>query len=74
MATNLYNDVLQRVQRLSPEDQLRLLEHVASLVRSQVTSPSQRRSILELKGLGKEIWQDVDAQDYIDRERASWSG
>lgn len=74
MSVNAYNDVLRRVQRLSPADQLRLLEDVASLVRRQVTTPARRRSILELQGLGKEIWQDIDAQDYIDQERATWNG
>jgi len=33
-----------------------------------------QRSILELQGLGKEIWQGVDAQEYIEQERASWNG
>ena len=74
MAISVYNDVLRRVQRLSPDDQLRLLEDVASLVRRQVTTQARRRSILELQGLGKEIWQDIDAQDYIDQERATWNG
>ena len=74
MSVNAYNDVLRRVQRLSPADQLRLLEDVASLVRRQVTTPARRRSILELQGLGKEIWQDIDAQNYIDQERAAWNG
>ena len=31
-------------------------------------------SILELQGLGKTIWHGVDAQEYIDGERASWHG
>jgi hypothetical protein len=74
MSISVYNDVLRRVQRLSPDDQLRLLEDVASLVRRQVTTQARRRSILELRGLGKEIWQDIDAQDYVDHERASWNG
>ncbi len=29
-------------------------------------------SILELHGLGREIWQDVDAQAYVDRLRDEW--
>jgi predicted NBD/HSP70 family sugar kinase len=73
MSTVVYGEVLSRIQHLSPADQLRLLEDLAALVRRQVT-PRTRRSILELQGLGKEIWRDVDAQEYIDRERASWSG
>lgn len=73
MSTSAYYEVLSRVQRLTPADQLWLLEELAALVRRQVTTLA-RRSILELQGLGKEIWQGIDAQEYIDRERASWSG
>lgn len=29
-------------------------------------------SLKHLKGLGKEIWKDVDIEDYINRERESW--
>ena len=31
-----------------------------------------RHRITELKGLGKEIWEGIDAQEYVDRERDSW--
>lgn len=30
--------------------------------------------ILKLQGLGKEIWAGIDAQEYINRERAAWGG
>jgi hypothetical protein len=29
---------------------------------------------MELKGLGKEIWEGVDVEKYIDEERNSWDG
>jgi len=73
MSTTAYYDVVSRVERLSPADQLRLLEELAVLVRRRITTQPPR-SILELQGLGKEIWQDIDVQEYIDRERASWNG
>ena len=73
MSTTAYYEILSRVQRLTPADQLRLLEELAALVRRQVTTRA-RRSILELQGLGKEIWQGIDAQEYVDWERASWNG
>lgn len=73
MSISTYDQVLDRIQHLTPADQLRLLEELASLVRRRITTPA-RRSILELQGLGKEIWQDIDAQEYIDQERASWNG
>jgi hypothetical protein len=73
MSISTYDQVLDRIQHLTPADQLRLLEELASLVRRRITTPA-RRSILELQGLGKEIWQNMDAQEYVDRERASWNG
>jgi hypothetical protein len=32
----------------------------------------QRHSILELHGLGKEIWQGVDPKDYVSKLRDEW--
>ncbi len=29
-------------------------------------------SLRNLKGLGKEIWQTIDADEYIKKERESW--
>ena len=31
-----------------------------------------KRSILELRGLGKEIWEDVDAQEHVEGLRKEW--
>lgn len=73
MSTTAYHEVLSRIQRLTPAEQLRLLEELAALVHRQAM-PQAQRSILELQGLGKEIWQGIDAQEYIDQERASWNG
>jgi hypothetical protein len=36
-------------------------------------TPGSRRSITELRGLGKEIWQAQDAQEYVNQERDSWA-
>jgi hypothetical protein len=68
-----YNEVLSRVRHLTAVDQLRLLEALSGMVRRQL-SDQPRRSILDLQGLGKEIWAEVDAQTYVDQERASWDG
>ena len=55
MSATVYYEILSRVQYLTPADQLRLLEELAALVRHQIVT-TDRRSILELQGLGKEIW------------------
>ncbi len=71
MATSRYEEELRQVQSLSPADQKRLLEEIAERLDA---SPELTTSILQLRGLGKDIWRDLDAQEYVDQERASWNG
>jgi hypothetical protein len=68
-----YQEICHQVENLTPDEQLRLLEELASLVHRRVT-PKPKRSIMELEGLGKEIWQGVDAQECVNQERDSWNG
>ena len=35
-------------------------------------SSPRRRHLTELRGLEKEIWVDIDAQDYVDELRDEW--
>lgn len=67
-----YDEILNRFERLSTADQLQLLEDLVALMRRQVMAqpPRTRHSIMELRGLGKEIWQGIDAQEYVNQERA----
>ena len=67
------SELLEQVQGLDSADQLLLLERIAGMIRHQADS-IPKRSILELQGLGKEIWQNVDAQEYVNQERESWNG
>lgn len=69
----------QLLEKLTPEEEAELETFAASLLARRelesinpVEKPSH--SILELKGLGKEIWEGIDAQEYVDQERRSWHG
>ncbi|MFN6516688.1 MAG: hypothetical protein RMY29_019580 [Nostoc sp. CreGUA01] len=68
-----YQEILQQAQSLSPEEQLRLIDDLISAVRHRVTA-KPKRSILELEGLGKEIWKGIDAQEYVNQERGKCNG
>jgi hypothetical protein len=84
MATVTLNEVLELAQQLSPEDQVRLIEHIAPALATKVQSKDlitaehrrvpQRRRITELRGLGKEIWQGIDSAEYLRQERDAWNG
>ena len=70
-----YQELLQQAKSLTPEEQLKLVEDLSILIRQQFKMTSNpKRSILELRGLGKEIWGNIDAQEYVNQERDSWNG
>lgn len=71
--TTTYEEVLAQVRALDPGDQAQLLEELVSLVTQQVPGRKQR-SIMELEGLGAEIWEGIDAREYVRKERESWDG
>ena len=70
-----YHEIRRQVESLTPDEQLRLLEELAGFIRQRATlTPKPKRSILELRGLGKEIWNGIDAQEYVNQERSLWNG
>jgi hypothetical protein len=71
MTSGEYKDWLDRISRLSQQEKMRLLAVLSSQVRA---GSGPRRDIMELAGLGKEIWEGIDAQDYVNQERDSWNG
>ncbi len=73
MSNDAYDTVLHQVQQLSPEEQLQLLEDLAAILRQRIPR-KPKHNILELKGLGKEVWEGVDVEEYIRQERGSWGG
>ena len=73
MAEANYNRVVSEIKMLNLSDQLRLLEQMAVIIRRK-TSTGRVRSILELKGKGKDTWKGLDVKTYLDEERSSWNG
>jgi hypothetical protein len=72
MAANTYENALQIAESLSPEEQRRLLRELTTRVAANAAAEAQH-SIMEFRGLGKEIWEGIDAQEYVNRERSSWN-
>ena len=72
MSAASYESVLHLADSLSRDEKLRLIHELAIL--AEESSLSKERSVLELGGLGKEIWNGVDAQEYVSRERSSLNG
>ena len=66
-----YDEVLSQVRLLTLHEQAQLLEELAILVHHRVKA-WPKRSVMEFKGMGKELWQGIDVDKYIEEERKSW--
>ena len=71
MAVTSYLQALQLAEALPRDEQLRLIRELAE---RSADADEQATDALELCGLGQEIWQHLDAQQYVHDERASWNG
>jgi hypothetical protein len=74
VATDLEKLYSQHIKPLPPADRLRLLALMAQGLTDQEAPDEARpkRSILELHGLGAEIWEGIDAQEYVNQLREEW--
>jgi hypothetical protein len=67
------NDVINRFQRLSPEEQEQLLEEIEAIVRQRVKNTQRpKHNVMEFEGMAKKLWEGVDVEKFIDEERNSW--
>ncbi len=75
MAAMRIEEIYERyLKPLSPSEQLRLVslltQGAAHGAREDIRD--EKLDITGLHGLGKEIWQGVDAQEYVNKLRAEW--
>ena len=63
-------ELLAQAKKLEQWQQKELIMLLIDHLASQPSKP--KRSLTELQGLGKEIWQGVDAQEYINELRDEW--
>ena len=62
--------IADEIRSLTVEERKQLITLIVdSLTEPQ---PGEEHSILELEGLGAEIWQGIDAQEYVNRLRSEW--
>ncbi|MFS8084411.1 MAG: hypothetical protein ACMG6H_02190 [Acidobacteriota bacterium] len=71
MSSNTKNIYDEHIKPLPREQRLKLLD----ILRDELENGDDdgtRHSILELHGLGKEIWQGVDPKEYVKKLRDEW--
>jgi len=68
---NFPDGLYERLRKLA-EREHRSIAQQAIHVLNGVLGPHKKLSILGLEGLGKDLWEDTDASEYVGRERDSW--
>ncbi len=72
MASEAQTIYESEIRKLPPGEQLRLVELITRDLAAAAGAERDRRSIMELRGLGAEIWEGVDAQQYVNELRDEW--
>jgi plasmid stability protein len=68
---NFPDSLYTSLQQRAALEHRSVAQQVVHLLSKSLESAAPR-SILELRGLGKELWQGIDAAEHIERERDSW--
>ena len=75
MATiNIKNvsDILYARLKARAKQQRRSVAQEVTFILEQALEEAAPPSLLELRGLGRELWVGIDAAEHVDAERESW--
>jgi hypothetical protein len=67
-------EIMEQAKTLSIQERKELVKQLVDTLGTPVSKAPDREkhSILELAGLGAEVWKDIDAQEYVDQLRSEW--
>jgi plasmid stability protein len=68
---NFPDDLYKALQERAQREHRSVTQEVVHLLETSLTQ-AEPLSILELRGLGKELWQGIDPAAHVEVERSSW--
>jgi plasmid stability protein len=68
---NMPDALYEKLKARAKQERRSVAQEVTSLLAAALDTPAPL-SIMDLKGLGKDLWQDVDPAVHIETERAAW--
>ena len=71
---SVYQLYSQHIRQLPLKERLQLLALLAQDLANKADwiSEEPMHDIMELHGLGKDIWEGIDAQEYVNKLRDEW--
>ena len=61
----------RKLQARAKRERRSVAQEVIQILDQALTEPP-RLSVMDLQGLGKEIWQGINSDQYIQEERRAW--
>jgi plasmid stability protein len=68
---NLPDGLYRKLKARAKRERRSVAQEVTVLL-TQALDPVPTTSILDLRGLGKELWRDVEAVTHVEKERDAW--
>ena len=68
---NFPDELYERLRKRAEHEHRSVTQEVVHLLEQAAGEP-KLHSILELRGLGKELWEGIDPVEYVRAERDSW--
>ena len=68
---NLPDPLYRKLQARARRERRSVAQEVIHLL-TRAVEEAETHSILELRGLGKELWKGVEASAHVETERRSW--
>ena len=64
--------IYKEISLLTDNEKITLLSKLILEISANIKK-EHRGNIYDLKGVGKDIWEGIDAQEYVNKERESWT-
>ncbi len=71
MQPKKFENIYREISKLNNKEKKIILSKLVTEINLS-SSKDEKYSITGIRGIGKEIWHGVDAQQYVDTERAAW--
>jgi plasmid stability protein len=68
---NLPDSLYKRLQARAKRERRSVAQEVTVILSAALETPKPT-SILELRGLGKELWEGIEPAKHVETERESW--
>lgn len=70
MSADAYQQIIQLVEQLTPDEQFALMQELLEMLRRRIVP---QHDSMEFRGMAEDLWKDIDVEQYIQEERDSWS-